>query len=149
MEQYIIENARRKLEAAEVFLYNSKEERDEIPEREKKFRLEQALNLNDSYAWAMSDMERVEDEELPRLADLYSLYGWNGILYWVLEEKRKGEDHVEFESVKRALQFIRAEEENLAAAKKENPESFSHLLYRKCSYKIGEGDWNSPVAYIP
>lgn len=141
-----IEWARKILETAEVFYFNSKEERDDLSEKEKAFGLEQALNLNDSWAWGCADCETVTDEEMPRVAQLYSTYGWNGILYWVFIEKRKEEsiDFVEFQDVKRALQFIIGEEQIKAEMlKKYPPDEYKqfgaryHILFQKAEYKIG------------
>jgi hypothetical protein len=91
----------------------------------------QTINLNDAMHWAMSDMQYIEDEELPRVARLFWLYGWAGILYWVCKEKRKNEMPT-FEDAKRQIQFVENEENIM----KECPES-SKRAYLKIQYTIG------------
>lgn len=92
----------------------------------------QMINLNDAFAWACSDCEYVEDEELPRLAELFWLYGWAGVMYWVAVEKR-GDENPEFFDVRRHIEFVKNEEE----IRKEEP-SPSIRAYIKKEYTIGK-----------
>lgn len=116
-----IDNARELLKLADVF-YGPDEDDDE---------LEQTLNLNDVFGWAMADCEYVPDEDLTSLADMYGRYGWCGVLYWV-SEKRDGM-RSEFQDVNRAIDFVRHEEE----LRKHVPDS-STRAYRKLIYTLGE-----------
>ena len=91
----------------------------------------QMINLNDAFYWACSDGEYVEDEELPRLAELFWRYGYCGVMYWVAVEKRGGETP-EFLDVRRKIEFVTQEE----AIRKEVPSS-SKRAYTKRQYTIG------------
>jgi hypothetical protein len=116
---FSIPEARKFLTTADVFFGEYEEDPKWI----------QTLNLNDAMFWGCADGEYVEDEELPEVARLFWLYGWHGLIYWVM--KKRGLDKVEFEDVSRAVQFIRAEEQIRA----EEPDS-SKRAYLKRSYTI-------------
>ena len=92
-----IENARKLLNAANVF-YD-----DDRPE------FVQTLNMNDVWAWASADGEKVSDEELPEVANLFLDYGWCGILYWV--SRKRGGKRSEFCDINRFIEFAEKEEE--------------------------------------
>lgn len=117
-----IASARKFLDAAGVFFGPDEDEPG----------WEQVLNLNDAFYWGGADCEEVEDEELPRLAELFFRYGWAGLAYWVLVEKR-GDEKPEFVDVRRFVEFVRNEE----AIRKELPSS-SKRAYAKRQYTIGE-----------
>ena len=91
----------------------------------------QMLNLNDAFYWGCADGESVSDEELPRLAELFWLYGNAGIAYWVAVEKRGGETP-EFVDVRRQIEFVKNEEE----IRREEP-NHSRRAYLKKQYTIG------------
>ena len=90
----------------------------------------QTINLNDSMFWACADGEYVPDEELPEVARLFWLYGWCGILFWVVE-KRPG-TVPEFRDARRFVEFARNEEQIRA----EVP-SPSKRAYEERSYTLG------------
>ena len=89
------------------------------------------LNLNDTFAWACADAERVAVEDLPRLADLVWQYGYGGMLYWVSEQR--GGMMPEFRDSRRMVEFVRNEERIRA----ELPDSSLRALSRR-SYTIGD-----------
>ena len=122
--QFTQANAREFLTLAGVFHGTS--EWDDDP------KWDQTLNLNDAFYYACSDGEYVEDEELPRLAELFWRYGNIGLEYWVLEEKRGGEVP-EFLDVRRQIEFVKNEE----AIRKEVPSS-AKRAYLQREYTIGK-----------
>lgn len=122
--QFTEANAREFLTLAGVFF--GRDEWDDDP------KWDQTLNLNDAFCWASSDGEYVEDAELPRVAELFWRYGYTGIEYWVLEEKRGGEIP-EFLDVRRQIEFVKNEE----AIRKEEPSS-SKRAYLQREYTIGK-----------
>lgn len=91
---------------------------------------EQMVNLSDTFAWACADGEKVADEELPQVAELFWRYGWCGILYWVNE--KRGGGRAEFADVNRFIDFVREEER----IRQEQPES-TKRAYLKREYVIG------------
>lgn len=117
-----IENAKALLEAADVFFGFDEEWPDGKWER--------TINLNDTFYWACCDGVVVEDEEMPRVAELFFRYGWCGILYWVAVEKRGGEKP-EFLDVQRHIEFVRQEEK----LRQEVP-SASKRAYTKLEYTL-------------
>lgn len=118
-----IESARELLTKADIFFGC------DDPEDHPSFA--QTINLNDAFYWACSDMQYVEDDELPRLAELFWRYGNAGVMYWVAVEKRGGEKP-EFVDVQRHIDFVTQEE----AIRKEEPSS-SKRAYLKRQYTIG------------
>jgi len=124
MSMFSKEEARKLLEQAGVFFYTRDEEEDweECP---------QTLNMNDVWAWACSDGERIEDEQLPEVAELFFLYGWCGILYWV--SKQNNNLRSEFLDNNRFIDFVEQEEK----LRKEVPNS-SDRAYKKITYTLGE-----------
>lgn len=90
----------------------------------------QLLNLNDTFAWSAADGEYVEDEELQRVAELFWHYGYGGVLYWVVEKRKL--EQVEFEDVKRQIEFVRQEE----SIRAEEPQQ-SKRAYLKRQYTVG------------
>lgn len=71
MSMFSQEEATQLLVAAKVFFGIEPDEPD----------LKQTLNMNDIWAWACGDGERVTDEDLPEVAELFWRYGFSGILY--------------------------------------------------------------------
>ncbi len=118
-----IEEARKLLEAANVFYYNESEKEcaDSWPEES------QILNQNDVWGWAMSWGEKIQDEELPEVAMLFSNYGWCGLLYWTSEKHNQMRS--EFEDNNRYIDFVRNEER----IRKEVPDH-NKRAYHKESY---------------
>jgi hypothetical protein len=91
---------------------------------------EHMLNLNDVFGWACADTEKVEDEDIIRVAELFSKYGWCGILYWV-SNKRNGE-RSEFLDNNRFIDFVDNEEKLV----KKEPDN-DKRAYLKYKYKLG------------
>lgn len=89
-----------------------------------------ALNMNDTWAWACADCERVPPEEAPEVARLFETYGHHGLRYWV--SKRNGGMRSEFHDVNRGIEFVE-QEERIAA---EFPDS-SARAYHRASYTLG------------
>jgi len=121
-----IEYARKLLTQADIFFGCDDDEDDP--------KWKQMINLNDTFFWGCADCEYVEDEELPRLAELYDQYGDCGVVYWVAVEKRGGMVP-EFVNVKRQIEFVTQEE----AIRKEEPNP-SKRAYLKRKYAIGESE---------
>lgn len=119
-----IESAKAFLERAQIFFGCDDDEDDP--------RWAQTINLNDVLYWASSDAQYVEDSELPRVADLFWRYGFAGVVYWVVVEKR-GDESPEFCDIKRFIEFVAKEE----AIRKEEP-SCSKRAYLKRTYTLGE-----------
>lgn len=88
------------------------------------------INLNDTFAWALSYGEVVEEAEEQEVARLFTHYGMAGLWYWAFV---KGEwKAVEFEDVQRAIDFVRNEER----IRKEVPD-YNKRAYHKESYTLG------------
>jgi len=115
-----IEEARKLLDAANVFFYTKDEEEGELG---------QTLNMNDVWCWACADGEYVSDEELPQVATLFWRYGNAGILFWVSEKNNCLKS--EFFDVNRHIDFVRKEEQ----IRKDFPNP-SDRAYEKISYTI-------------
>lgn len=118
------------VDEARILLSNARVFYGDLGENESP-KYQQTLNLNDTFYWACADCEYVEDNELPRVAELFWRYGWSGILYWVNVEKRN-EGKVEFVNVNRHIEFVKNEE----AIIKEEPDCCKRA-YLKRKYKIG------------
>jgi hypothetical protein len=116
-----IKEARKLLEAANVF-FGDFEDGDD--------KLKQTINMNDVWGWAVADGQYVKDEELPEVANMFSRYGWCGILYWA--SKKRGNQKSEFHDVNRFIQFVEKEEE--IKMRFPNP---SDRAYKKEDYHIG------------
>jgi hypothetical protein len=117
---FTIESARALLTAADVFF---DDDEDDV-------QLRQALNMNDTWAWACADGEHVPDEELPRVAELFWRYGNCGLLYWVSE--RSNGLRSEFADINRFIEFVRHEE----AIRSEVPDSATRA-YERRQYVVG------------
>lgn len=91
--------------------------------------LEQTLNMNDVWCWACADGEKVPDEALPRVAELFWRYGWAGILYWVSQQNDGLRS--EFHHYNRMIDFV-ANEERIKHGK-----SQSEYAYCEESYSLG------------
>jgi hypothetical protein len=132
--RFTINEAADFLELAGVFYYSRKEieEMKADPEwaDEADLLVPFELNLNDTFWWASAYGALVPEDELPKLAGLFWLYGWNGILYWATLQDPKIKP--EFLDVRRALEFV-GHEERLRA---EEPSS-SKRAFTKLSYTIG------------
>ena len=118
-----VKRAKKLLMAAEVFF--DAEDLEEDPETFSKY----ILNMNDVWAWALSDCEEVAEEELPELGQLFFDYGWPGILYWV--SKKNDGMRSEFLDNNRFIDFVTHEEK----LKKEVPDS-STRAYKKIKYTL-------------
>lgn len=92
------------------------------------------INLSDTFGWGEADCEKVEDEDLPRVAELFFHYGWGGIVYWVTTKRlymRDVEFPSEFKDVNRAINFVRHEEE----VKEKIPDS-NKRAYHSANFKV-------------
>jgi hypothetical protein len=118
---FTIDEAREVLTRADVFFGA---EDDDPP------RLNQTLNMNDTFSWAEAFGQYVPDEELPRVAQLFWSYGYGGLLFWVSEQNDGLRS--EFEDVQRHIAFVR-EEERIVAAVPDN----NRRAYYKHQYQIG------------
>jgi|SRR5579859_283784 len=123
-----VDEARELLTRAGVFFGADDDPEATEHERDKKWN--QIINLNDTFFWACSDGEYVNDEELPEVAALFFRYGWCGILYWV--NCKRGGEKVEFLDIRRFIEFV-AQEEQL---RKEVPGSNARA-YHKLAYSLG------------
>lgn len=88
------------------------------------------INLNDVFGWACADTEKVEDEEIVEVAELFGKYGWCGILYWV--SKKRGGQRSEFLDNNRFIDFVSNEEKLI----KQEPDT-DKRAYLKYSYTLG------------
>jgi hypothetical protein len=88
------------------------------------------LNMNDVWGWALAWGEKVPDDKLVEVADLFWHYGWPGLLYWMSERHDKMRS--EFHDNNRAIDFVRNEERIRTAF----PDS-SARAYHKETYTIG------------
>ena len=97
--------------------------------------LNQCLNMNDTFAWALAYGPRVPDECLIEVADLFLRYGNCGLCYWCTIHPDPEERILasEFEDVQRGIEFVRYEEE----LRRSMPES-NKRAYHKLVYKLGE-----------
>ena len=93
--------------------------------------MNQVVNLNDVFGWAVADCEKVEDDELVEVAGLFKKYGWCGILYWVSEIKRDGL-RSEFLDNNRFIDFVKLEEDLI----KQEPNT-DKRAYKKYKYTLG------------
>ena len=118
-----VEEARKLLTDAGLF-YGDDDPEEPDP------KLNQTLNMNDVWGWAMACGEYVADEELVAVAELFYCYGWCGVLYW-MSEKHNGMQS-EFVDNNRFIEFVRQEER----IKKELPGS-TERAYGKRQYTIG------------
>jgi len=91
----------------------------------------QVINLNDAFYWASADAEKVEDDELLEVAQLFINYGWCGIYYWVCN--KRGSLKVEFEDINRFIDFVKHEEE--LVVKEPNTDKRAYMKYE---YTLGE-----------
>lgn len=89
------------------------------------------LNMNDTWGWAIAWGEEVPKEQIPEVADLFSRYGYPGILYWV--SCRHDNMRSEFHDINRFVDFVRREER----LRKDVPGS-SARAYKKIFYTLGE-----------
>lgn len=88
------------------------------------------INMNDVWAWALSDGEYINNEnEIKEIAKLFKDYGWCGILYWV--SKKNNGMRSEFYDNNRMIEFV----ENEERIKKEVPD-YNERAYHKTSYTI-------------
>jgi hypothetical protein len=120
-----IEAARAYLHTTEIFFDNDPADEDYSPE------MDQQVNFNDVWGWALSYWEKCEDEELPELAALHSSYGWCGVLYWC-SNKNDGMRSA-FADVNRRIEFV----ENEERIRRQIP-GRSQRAYHQEEYTIGK-----------
>lgn len=120
-----IEEARAYLQTTEIFFDNDPSDEDYSPD------MDQQVNFNDVWGWALSYWEKCEDNELPELAELHSSYGWCGVLYWC--SKKNNGMRSEFHDVNRRIEFV----ENEERIKKQIP-GRSKRAYHQEEYTIGK-----------
>lgn len=114
------DEAARLLENAHVF-YPRNEGDDEIGDH--------LLNMNDTWAWATAWAEKVEDDALVEVAELFWRYGNAGLLYWVSQQHDGMRS--EFYDNNRAIEFV-ANEERI----RKNVPDYNKRAYHKESYTI-------------
>jgi hypothetical protein len=125
MSKFTQASAKALLDAADVFYGIDEDDPDESgPE------YQNILNMNDVWGWALAWGEKVPDEQLIEVAELFWNYGWPGLLYWM--SCRHKNMRSEFQDNNRAIEFVRNEERIKAA----HPDS-SALAYHQESYTIG------------
>ena len=93
------------------------------------------LNMNDIWGWALAWTESIPAEKVVEVGELFRLYGWCGLAYWVSEQHEQMRS--EFKDVNRTIDFVRHEE----ALRKTEPNS-TKRAYRKLVYTLGEDDVN-------
>lgn len=130
---FTIDKARKFLDLSGIFC-TSQEEFEGVTDPEEIEDLKwglQVINLNDTWAWACSDCQKVEDEELPELAQLFWYYGYCGVLYWAA--KKGGILASQFLDINRFIEFV----ENEERIKIEEPDWNKRAFY-KSVYTLGE-----------
>jgi hypothetical protein len=125
MNRFTKESALELLNAADVFY--SIVDRDD-PEEDIE---PQTLNMDYVWGWALAWGQKVSDEELPELAELFWDYGWGGILYWM--SRKHGNMRSEFHDNNRKIDFV-AYEENF----RKKVQGSSAQAYTKISYTLGD-----------
>jgi hypothetical protein len=91
-----------------------------------------ALNMNDTWAWACSDIPEVPADQVTEVARLFRKYGFAGLMYWYTTQPG-GPARSEFADNNRAIDFVRHEEQ----IRKDVPES-NKRAYHKVTYTLGE-----------
>jgi hypothetical protein len=91
-----------------------------------------SLNMNDTWAWACSDIPDVPADQIPEAARLFRTHGFAGLMYWYTLQPN-GPRVSAFADNNRAIEFVRREEQ----IRREIPES-SKRAYHKVKYTIGE-----------
>lgn len=89
-----------------------------------------SLNMNDTWAWALSWCPKVPKEQIEEVATLFKKYGFAGLLYW--NSKQNEDMRSEFHDINRYIDFV-ANEERIT---KEVPD-YNKRAYHKASYTIG------------
>ena len=89
------------------------------------------LCMNDTWAWASGDCERVLPVNIEEVVRLFTSFGHAGLLYWVSE--RRDRMRSEFYDINRFVEFVRNEERICH----EVPDH-SARGYHKASYAIGQ-----------
>ena len=130
VSRFTQESAQAFLDAAGVF-YEFYPDDEELDERDPVI-FKNVLNMNDVWGWALAWGEKVPDEKLIEVAELFWAYGWPGLLYWM--SCRHDNMRSEFHDNNRAIEFVRNEERIKAA----HPGS-SALAYHQEAYTIGNG----------
>lgn len=91
-----------------------------------------ALNMNDTWAWACSDIPEVSADQVGEVARLFRTYGFAGLMYWYTLQPG-GPERSEFHDNNRAIDFVRHEEQ----IRKDYPDSNARA-YHKVAYMVGE-----------
>ena len=89
------------------------------------------LNMNDTWAWACSDLPEVPADQVGQVARLFRKYGFAGLMYWYTLQP-DGPKRSAFHDNNRAIEFVSNEER----IRRETPES-SKRAYRQVTYTIG------------
>lgn len=125
MSRFTPESAKAFLNAADVFY-----DIDEDDSEESGPEYQNVLNMNDVWAWALAWGEKVPDDKLVEVAELFWYYGWSGLLYWM--SCRHENMRSEFHDNNRAIEFVRNEERIKAAYPDSNARA-----YHKEAYTVG------------
>ena len=99
-----------------------------------------SLNMNDTWAWACSDLPEVPEDQLSEAARLFRAYGFAGLMYWYTLQP-DGPKRSEFHDNNRAIDFVSHEER----IRRETPES-SKRAYRRVEYVLGAAEGETVVA---
>ena len=90
-----------------------------------------SINMNDTWAWALSWIPEVPHEEVKEVARLFRTYGRAGLMYWhSCHEKNM---RSEFEDNNRMIDFVRNEER----IRQEVPDH-NNRAFHKATYTIGD-----------
>ncbi len=95
------------------------------------------LNMNDTWAWALSWCPIVPPDQIPEVARLFRTYGNAGLMYW--HSCQENNMRSEFEDNNRAIDFIRHEEKI-----RKNEPDHNKRAYLKIKYTLGE-EINQPA----
>jgi hypothetical protein len=85
------------------------------------------LNMNDVWAWALAWGEPIPADKVVEVAELFRLYGWCGLLYWVSEQHDQMRS--EFEDNNRMIDFVRHEETLRQTEPDDNKRAYTKLSY--------------------
>jgi len=83
------------------------------------------LNLNDAFFWACADCEEVPEDEIGAVADLFRSYGQCGLYYWAFKKQKLSK--VEFKDIQRMIDFVAAEEAQIAREPDSNKRAYMNL----------------------
>lgn len=101
-----------------------------------------SLNMNDTWTWGCSDLERVPGDQIEEVARLFRTYGNAGLLYWV--SRRRNNCRSAFLDNNRFIDFV-AHEEGL---RQREPQG-SKRAYMHYAYALGTIRKDEPARLQP